>query len=209
MRGVNKDGQLTETAMAKALGVTPAAVHQQKVKGMPMTSVDAAKAWRANNMGRRGGRGSKARATATTKPAALTRDKTPPPPAPESSDTPELDAAKALCRLCYNDALTAEGVQARATAIQAYQRATDGLCSLQREMEAQALAAGLLLNADHVRAVVSAGCGQLRSLMENLPANVAPSANPADPELAEGAVRDAIEQILATLSNDTLFALDN
>jgi hypothetical protein len=193
---------LSQTALAKALGISQPAVAKLVKRGMPTDSEEAARHWRANNVG--GHRG-KAQQKAT--PSAATAP--PEPPSATASDPPEIAAAKALCRLCYNDALTAEGVQARATAIQAYQRATDGLCSLQREMEAQALAAGLLLNADHVRAVVSAGCGQLRSLMENLPANVAPSANPADPELAEGAVRDAIEQILATLSNDTLFALDN
>lgn len=195
--------RLSQTAMAKALGISQPAVAKAVKKGMPLDSVEAALLWRSN---RPDARPSKAIAVPT---ANETKPPVEPPPRPATSDSPEIADAKELCRLAYQDAVNTQDTRERSIAIQAYQRACEGLTTLIRETEAQAIASGALLPSDHVREVISTGCGQLRSLIENLPANVAAAANPSDPELAEAAVSDAIEQILATISNDSLFALHN
>ena len=202
---------MTQTKMAKLLGVTPGAVAQQVKRGMPMTSADAAMTWRANNMGRRGGRGRPIKEQPkATRPEDLSVPPIPPGEISQNvTDPPEVAAAKELCALTYADAINATAVQQRATAIQAYQRAVDGLVSLNRDLEAKAIAGRTLLHVDQVRSVIAAGTGKIRSLLESLPSSVAAQANPADPELAEAAIRDAVEQMLTTLSNASSFALDS
>lgn len=203
--------ELSQKEMAKALGISQPAVHKRARLGMPLTSVEDAQAWAAENVGRRGGKARKAVCeihSPTTPPLSA-----PPIPPGEihasADDPPEVRAAKELCALTYNDAVTASAVQARATAIQAYQRAVDGLVSLNRDLEAKAIAGRTLLHVDQVRSVIAAGTGKIRSLLESLPSSVAAQANPADPELAEAAIRDAVEQMLTTLSNESSFTLDS
>jgi len=203
---------LSQGQMAKALGISQPAVHKRMRNGMPMTSVEAARKWEAENVGRRGGKKRQPSAGEIHQPAPVSLSAPPILPgeiSQSADDPPEVRAAKELCALTYNDAVTASAIQARATAIQAYQRAVDGLVSLNRDLEAKAIAGRTLLHVDQVRSVIAAGTGKMRSLLESLPSSVAAQANPADPELAEAAIRDAVEQMLTTLSNESSFALDS
>jgi transcriptional regulator with XRE-family HTH domain len=42
--------KLTQTALAQALGLSQAMVSKLKAMGMPVTSVEAAQAWRSKNL---------------------------------------------------------------------------------------------------------------------------------------------------------------
>jgi hypothetical protein len=57
------------------------------------------------------------------------------------------------------------------------------------------------MHRDQVQSIITEEVGKVRSLLEAMPGAVAQAANPADPDLSQGAIADYLEQVFSTLSN--------
>jgi hypothetical protein len=129
-----------------------------------------------------------------------------PAPAPrrrpvEDGLPPELRDQQTLCALTLRDALGAQSPHERAIACRAHEAACAAWGHISRELVARAQDAGDLLHAEEVRRVIADEAGKLRMLLETLPAGQAAACNPADPEMAQAVLADAVEQILAAISD--------
>lgn len=124
----------------------------------------------------------------------------PPPPAVTDADPDDLAGAKNLAAKMFSLAMDADPATAQSL-VAAYLRSLESIAVIERTMVAREVDAGTLLHADQVRSMLAERDGKIIALLEALPASVAPSANPADPELARAAVADAVEQLRLTVAS--------
>ncbi len=183
-----RDGEQANTVtirqQALALESHPAQIHKWRARGMP-AELGPAQAWLQANVKRRG--------------AQSTMVDVVPPPAVNTDDPDELRDAKWLARRAFDEAAKASPVLLPQL-VTAYHRACAAIAEIERGMVAREMDAQTLMHRDQVMAIMAAEAGKLRALLENMPAAVAPQANPADPELAAEAIRDHVESILAAMS---------
>lgn len=181
---------MSQSQIAKALGISQPAVAQLAKKGMPTDSVEAAQAWRSVNIGVKRAKAMPAAprhsALATSEPAEL-------------SD--ELAVTDRLRRLAVQDFENAGSIQERAAASRTVRDAEEAHETRKRDMIKSEQEAQTLMHRDQVQTVIAEETGKLRSLLEAMPAAIAQAANPADPELARDTVADYLEQVFSTLSN--------
>lgn len=128
-----------------------------------------------------------------------------PTPAPRSRPVEEglpaeLRDQQLLCTLTLGDAIGAQSPHERAIACRAHEAACAAWGHVSRELVARALDAGELMHAEEVQRVFAAEAEKLRALLESLPASQATSCNPADPDLAQAALSDGVQQILSAMS---------
>jgi hypothetical protein len=184
-----QDGEQANTVtireQALALESHPAQIHKWRARGMP-AELGPAQAWLQANVKRRRG-------------AQSTMVDVVPPPAVNTDDPDELRDAKWLARRAFDEAAKASPVLLPQL-VTAYHRACAAIAEIERALVARELDAQTLMHRDQVMAIMAAESGKLRALLENMPAAVAPQANPADPELAAEAIRDHVESILAAMS---------
>jgi transcriptional regulator with XRE-family HTH domain len=189
---------MSQSQLAKALGISQPAVAQLAKKGMPTDSVEAAQQWRAANIGIKRG-----------KPKAVPHPMAPVGLIPSPTDQPdELAITDQLRQIAVDDFRNASSIQERAAASRTVKDAEEAHETRKRDMVKSEQEAQNLMHRDHVQAVIAEEAGKLRSLLDAMPAAVAQSANPHDPELAQAAVADYLEQVYSTLSN-TGNALDS
>jgi transcriptional regulator with XRE-family HTH domain len=182
---------MSQSQIAKALGISQPAVAQLSKKGMPTDSVEAAQAWRSANIGVKAGQGYAGR-------AAAVRARRPSEPA-ELSD--ELAVTDRLRRLAVQDFENAGSIQERAAASRTVRDAEEAHETRKRDMIKSELESQTLMHRDQVQGIISEEAGKLRALLEAMPSSIAQAANPADPELARDTVADYLEQVFSTLSN--------
>lgn len=179
--------RLSQSQLAKELGVSQQAVAKAVKRGMPLDSVEAAMEWRRMNQSARRGRVSQPAATqAAAEPAEL----------PD-----ELAVTDRLRRLAVRDFENAGSIQERAAASRTVRDAEEAHETRKRDMVKSEQEAQTLMHRDQVQAVIAEEAGKLRALLEAMPAALAQAANPADPELARDTVADYLEQVFSTLSN--------
>ncbi len=118
---------------------------------------------------------------------------------PELGD--ELAITDRLRRISVDDFENAQSIQERAAASRTVKDAEEAHETRKRDLVKSELEAQTLMHRDQVQAVIAEEVGKLRALLEAMPAAVAQSANPADPELARDTVADYLEQVFSTLSN--------
>jgi len=182
---------MSQSQLAKALGISQPAVAQLAKKGMPTDSVEAAQQWRAANIGVKRG-----------KPKAVSQPVAPIGLIPSPTDQPdELAITDQLRQIAVDDFRNASSIQERAAASRTVKDAEEAHETRKRDMVKSEQEAQNLMHRDHVQAVIAEEAGKLRSLLDAMPAAVAQSANPHDPELAQAAVADYLEQVYSTLSN--------
>lgn len=179
--------RLSQSQLAKELGVSQQAVAKAVKRGMPLDSVEAAMEWRRMNQSARRGR--------VSQPAAT-------PAAAEPAELPdELAVTDRLRRLAVQDFENAGSIQERAAASRTVRDAEEAHETRKRDMVKSEQEAQTLMHRDQVQAVIAEEAGKLRALLEAMPAALAQAANPADPELARDTVADYLEQVFSTLSN--------
>lgn len=179
---------MSQTELAKALGISQPAVAQLVKKGMPTDSVESAKQWRSSNLGHRRGR----RPSGPVAPVGLI-------PTGELPD--ELAVTDQLRQIAINDFKNATTIQDRTAASRMVKDTEEAHETRRRDLVKCEQDAQTLMHREQVLSIISEEAGKLRSLLEAMPAAIAQSANPADPDLAQGAVADYLEQVFSTLSN--------
>lgn len=179
---------MSQTELAKALGITQPAVAQRAKRGMPTDSVEAAKQWSAANIGKKRGK----RISQPIAPVGLV-------PLPGLPD--ELAVTDRLRQIAVTDFERAGSIQERAAASRTVRDAEDAHEARKRDLVRSEQEAQNLMHRDQVQSVIAEEVGKLRALLEAMPGAVAQSANPHDPELARDAVADYLEQVFSTLSN--------
>jgi len=181
---------LSQGQIAKALGISQPAVAKAVKRGMPLDSVEAAMEWRRINNNAKRGKSAPRQATPT--PIGISQ-------LPELGD--ELAITDRLRRISVDDFEKAQSIQERAAASRTVKDAEEAHETRKRDLVKSELEAQTLMHRDQVQAVIAEEVGKLRALLEAMPAAVAQSANPADPELARDTVADYLEQVFSTLSN--------
>jgi transcriptional regulator with XRE-family HTH domain len=180
---------MSQTQLAKALGISQPAVAQLAKKGMPTDSVEAAQHWRSANIGAK--RGKRKASAPTTTPIGLV-----------PADQPdELAITDHMRGIAVRDFENAGSIQERAAASRTVRDAEEAHETRKRDLVKSEQEAQNLMHRDQVQSVIAEEVGKLRSLLDAMPAAVAMSANPHDPELAQAAVADYLEQVYSTLSN--------
>jgi hypothetical protein len=181
---------LSQSQLAKQLGISQQAVAKAVKRGMPLDSVEAAMEWRRLNQGGRRGK-----ATAPVTPRL----------SPASGDLPELPDELAvtdrLRRIAVADFEAAESIHERSAASRTVRDAEEAHETRKRDLIKSEQEAQTLMHRDQVQSVIAEEAGKLRSLLEAMPAAIAQAANPADPELARDTVADYLEQVFSTISN--------
>lgn len=112
----------------------------------------------------------------------------------------ELRDQQLLCALTLRDAIGAQSPHERAIACRAHEAACAAWGHVSRELVARAQDAGELMHAEEVARAIAQEAEKLRALLESLPAAQATNCNPGDPELAQTALADAVQQILSAIS---------
>ena len=181
---------LSQGQMAKALGISQPAVAKASKRGMPLTSVEDALAWRRTNQGAK--RTKAAARQVTPEPVGLSA-------LPELPD--ELAITDRLRQIAVGDFERASSIQERAAASRTVRDAEDAHEARKRDLIRSEQEAQNLMHRDQVQTVIAEEVGKLRALLEAMPGAIAQSANPHDPELARDAVADYLEQVFSTLSN--------
>ena len=181
---------LSQGQIAKALGISQPAVAKAVKRGMPLDSVEAAMEWRRINNNAK--RGKSAPRQAVPAPIGISQ-------LPELGD--ELAVTDRLRRIAVDDFEKAQSIQERAAASRTVKDAEEAHETRKRDLVRSEQEAQTLMHRDQVQAVIAEEVGKLRALLEAMPAAVAQSANPADPELARDTVADYLEQVFSTLSN--------
>jgi len=179
---------MSQTELAKALGISQPAVAQLVKKGMPTGSVEEAQSWRAANVGQKRGR----RVSQATTPIGLSA-------LPELPD--DLAVTDKLRRIAVNDFERASTIQERSAASRTVKDAEEAHEIRKRDLVRSEQEAQNLMHRDQVQTVIAEEVGKLRALLEAMPGAIAMAANPHDPELARDAVADYLEQVFSTLSN--------
>jgi DNA transposition AAA+ family ATPase len=179
---------MSQTQLAKALGISQPAVAQLAKKGMPTGSVEEAQSWRAANVGQKRGR----RASQPTAPIGLSA-------LPELPD--DLAVTDKLRRIAVNDFERASTIQERSAASRTVKDAEEAHEIRKRDLVRSEQESQNLMHRDQVQTVIAEEVGKLRALLEAMPGAIAMAANPHDPELARDAVADYLEQVFSTLSN--------
>ena len=184
---------LSQGQIAKALGISQPAVAKAVKRGMPLDSVEAAMEWRRINNNAKRGKSAPRQATSIMAPIGLI---------PSPTDQPdELAITDQLRQIAVDDFRNASSIQERAAASRTVKDAEEAHETRKRDIVKSEQEAQNLMHRDHVQAVIAEEAGKLRSLLDAMPAAVAQSANPHDPELAQAAVADYLEQVYSTLSN--------
>jgi DNA transposition AAA+ family ATPase len=179
---------MSQTQLAKALGISQPAVAQLAKKGMPTGSVEEAQQWRAANVGQKRGR----RPSQVAAPVGLSV-------LPELTD--DLAVTDQLRRIAVKDFENATTIQERSAASRTVKDTEEAHEIRKRDLVRSEQEAQTLMHRDQVQAVIAEEAGKLRALLEAMPAAIAQAANPADPELARDTVSDYLEQVFSTLSN--------
>jgi hypothetical protein len=177
--------------MAKALGISQPAVAKAAKRGMPLTSVKDALAWRRVNQSAKRTKSS-AQPTPTPEPIGLSA-------LPELPD--DLAVTDKLRRIAVNDFERASTIQERSAASRTVKDAEEAHEIRKRDLVRSEQEAQNLMHRDQVQTVIAEEVGKLRALLEAMPGAIAMAANPHDPELARDAVADYLEQVFSTLSN--------
>ena len=181
-------GNMSQTEIAKALGISQPAVAQLVKKGMPTASVDAAKQWRSCNVGQKRG----IRKSQPVAPIGLST-------LPDLPD--ELAVTDRLRQIAVRDFEQAGTIQERSAASRTVRDAEEAHETRKRDLVKSEQESQNLMHRDQVQAVMAEESQKLRSLLEAMPGSIAMAANPADPELAQSAVADYLEQVFSTISN--------
>lgn len=179
---------MSQSEIAKALGITQPAVAQRVKRGMPTDSIEAAKQWSNSHIGqRRGKRPSQALAPVGILPTNELCD--------ELAITDQL---RQIAVTAFRNAQTVQDLSAASRTVKDTEEAHE---TRKRDMVKSEQEAQTLMHRDQVQSVIAEEAGKLRALLEAMPAAIAQAANPADPELARDTVADYLEQVFSTLSN--------
>jgi transcriptional regulator with XRE-family HTH domain len=182
---------LSQSQIAKALGISQPAVAKAAKRGMPLTSVEDALAWRRVNQSAKRTK-TNAGPTSTPEPIGLSA-------LPELPD--DLAVTDKLRRIAVNDFERASTIQERSAASRTVKDAEEAHEIRKRDLVRSEQEAQNLMHRDQVQTVIAEEVGKLRALLEAMPGAIAMAANPHDPELARDAVADYLEQVFSTLSN--------
>ena len=182
---------LSQSQIAKALGISQPAVAKAAKRGMPLTSVEDALAWRRVNQSAKRTKTS-AGPTPTPEPIGLSA-------LPELPD--DLAVTDKLRRIAVNDFERASTIQERSAASRTVKDAEEAHEIRKRDLVRSEQESQNLMHRDQVQTVIAEEVGKLRALLEAMPGAIAMAANPHDPELARDAVADYLEQVFSTLSN--------
>jgi transcriptional regulator with XRE-family HTH domain len=182
---------LSQSQIAKALGISQPAVAKAAKRGMPLTSVEDALAWRRVNQSTKRTKAN-AGPTSTPEPIGLSA-------LPELPD--DLAVTDKLRRIAVNDFERASTIQERSAASRTVKDAEEAHEIRKRDLVRSEQESQNLMHRDQVQTVIAEEVGKLRALLEAMPGAIAMAANPHDPELARDAVADYLEQVFSTLSN--------
>lgn len=181
---------MSQTQIAKALGISQPAVAKAAKRGMPLDSVEAAMAWRRMNQSAK--RSKVARTIAqVTAPVGLIPTEQP----------SELTVTDHMRGIAVKDFQNAGSIQERAAASRTVRDAEEAHETRKRDLVRSEQESQNLMHRDQVQSVIAEEVGKLRALLEAMPGAIAMASNPHDPELARDAVADYLEQVFSTLSN--------
>jgi transcriptional regulator with XRE-family HTH domain len=182
---------LSQSQIARALGISQPAVAKAAKRGMPLTSVEDALAWRHVNQSTKRTKAGP-RSAPTPEPIGLSA-------LPELPD--DLAVTDKLRRIAVKDFENAGTIQERSAASRTVKDAEEAHETRKRDLVRSEQEAQNLMHRDQVQSVIAEEVGKLRALLEAMPGALAMAANPHDPELARDAVADYLEQVFSTLSN--------
>lgn len=197
---------MKQIEMAKALGITKGTVSKLVKRGMPLHSVEAAKAWRASHSLEGAGHKS-ASASASDSARALAApirpggalDSVPDDPAGtltrmrdvEQRAYAQISAALEKARASNSS----EDYAALQPLIRSYNSAATNSLAAAAAWEKHCRAAGEVAPVEHLSNVLSAILDPLAAQLDNFAALVAPKANPAAPAAAETAIRAELDHL--------------
>lgn len=204
---------LSERAMADAIGIKKTTVREHKLNGMPMSDAEAASDWLRKNVRVRkadlvrADAPASARALATADAVAmkLTDDAAPIEPSSADSPTPCFD--REMIR--QDERLVREARKQVESCLKAGDRIgfADSLSSyskLSKELNAARLrwmeserVAGRLLDLDEVNAAVTPHVAEVRRSFIKLGDRVAAKVNPGNPKHAKAVIDEAVDAIFA------------
>ncbi len=179
---------MSQTEIAKALGITQPAVAQRVKRGMPTDSIEAAKQWSDSNIGQRRGK----RPSQVLAPVGIV------PTTELCDDLAVTDQLRQIAVTAFRNAKTVQDLSAASRTVKDTEEAHE---TRKRDLVRSEQEAQNLMHRDQVQSVIAEEVGKLRALLEAMPGAVAQAANPHDPELARDAVADYLEQVFSTLSN--------
>ena len=191
--------RLSNKEMAAGLGVPPARVTEWKKRNMPMTSIEAAAAWRRTHAPARAKRPASAPQSRHGKPSGRR-----PIPAKGDDWQSRLERTKQVERQIFNSiskaikhgdvTLLARLQSARAAALKEIRDAE------QMAVESQ-LDTGDVIRCSDAEAVVVAALTPLREALDKLPLNERTNCNPSKPEIAERALTEWRDRLLVRASS--------
>ena len=179
---------MSQTEIAKALGITQPAVAQRVKRGMPTDSIASARQWSDSHVGQRRGR----RPSQALAPVGIV---------PTNQLCDELtvtDQLRQIAVAAFHNAKTVQDLSAASRTVKDTEEAHE---IRKRDLVRSEQEAQNLMHRDQVQTVIAEEVGKLRALLEAMPGAIAMAANPHDPELARDAVADYLEQVFSTLSN--------
>ena len=193
---------VTQAEVVRELNLTKGRVSQMVKAGMPLDSVEVAKSWYAKNIST--GRGG-APNSFSSNPEIQS--------APVSDDDVQKDTPCGVLARAKKAELVAYSIIVRAVRAQNVRDAKDATSNwrnlMQARMEAETAVSnwqiqnGTLWRKDECLEYIRDKFSNLKRLLQTLPSAMASRCNPTDPTLAESALDDGIEQIIATMRGET------
>lgn len=190
----------SQVEIAEALGVTKGRISQMKKEGIPLDSIEKAKAWHAHKYGVLAHKGSRTEPVHSLPPQPI--------PTPSSDDIRRDDPIGVLARARQAE-IVAYGVIAESVRNKNVRDTRNATANwrtvMHARMEAESEVArwriqtGELWRRAECLEYITKMNNQLRGLLEALPAAIAARCNPSDPNTASAALEDGVEQIIATI----------
>ena len=165
---------ISRMKLAEALGISQPTATKNIQAGMPADDIEAARAWRGANVTMFAGE--------------------------VLQDSGGIETTERLRAIAVADFSAATTIQERAAASRTVKDIELAHEARKRDAVAVAKEQGSLMHRDEVIELYQKGIGQLRGLLESMAASVAHTANPSDPELAQQAIDDYLEQVFSTMS---------
>jgi hypothetical protein len=189
-----------QVSIAQALGVTKGRISQMKKEGIPLDSIEKARAWHAQKYGVLSHKGARVDST-----QALPQQ---PVPTPSPDDIRRDDPIGVLARarqaeiVAYSviaESVRNKNVRDTRNATANWRTVMHARMEAESEVARWRIQTGELWRRAECLEYITKMNNQLRGLLEALPAAIAARCNPSDPTTAAAALEDGVEQIIATI----------
>lgn len=195
--------------LMRAWGLSRGRISQMVKKGMPLTSLAEAEAWRVAHYGGSAARHKQGKGDKSNSTQFGGRDLPPMPPPVNSEDLKREDITGTLARLKRNEMLAWEAL---AEAVDAsdenktllgqkkFTEASTLRVKLEKDVAALLLQEGETVLMAEAKEYFTQHITAVQMILKNMPVKLAARCNPSDPQLAKQALNEAIEAVFKTLN---------